>query len=664
MESTKPVLSISLNEEQRLAVEHPLDEQAAVIAGAGSGKTRVLMARVMYLIACGINPKKICVITFTNKAAAEVRERVYHAMGIKEGDPEPRISTIHSLALSAIRKDPKGFGLASSISTLDGYEQSQIVQDIFLKLKDQYKSNGPKLAELETLKPWNVLEKIGFHRARTIGFSRHYTKEIHEQALKAHGGYHALTDMELEVWKKFEQEKTNQSCIDFDDMIHLVVERGRTDEKWRTRLGNMFDHVLMDESQDTNPIQWAFVEMLVRPDNRNLFCVGDISQSIYAFSGASPETLFEYSKSWRGNPTHVYKLEHNFRSVPEVVKLANFIQTKMEDVVPLKMKSHRGEQGEKGSTALSRASTARDIAASISDTIYMQNQQRKGRVEYSQHAILVRSASQVRDIEGELVRMRIPYIIRGGRGLLQTEEVKDILSYLKLVVNPLDAGAFTRAIAIPKRGLATAYVDKVKAVATANYGGNMIEGAIKYGHTKTSQFLQFITGLQAQKISPHKIIAQVIRFTQYENLIKDKYNRDKDKIEQKISNINKFLEMVQLLEESTVDLTLEDCVFRLTLHDTEDKNEDEGGCVVISTIHAAKGLEWHTVFVTNIVEGSLPHRWANTQKEIDEERRLLYVAVTRAKDKLVLCIPALGQVGPNVSALRPSRFLMELGLIK
>jgi len=605
---------------------------------------------VIWLItACDVPAHTIICLTFTNKAAEELKERVYKALGQDPNDKNfkgPRVGTIHSFALSAIRKDPTGFGLNKKMSTLDDYDAVDLLDKILAREK------------IEDIKPWNWLEKISYHRARGIGFSPEYTADVHDVAVKAHGGYHALLPAELALWVLFEKEKTARSVVDFNDMLHLVVRRGRADEKWRRKLQGQWSHVLMDESQDTNVVQWEFFNLLFRDDNFNAYVVGDVSQSIYGFNGAAPELLLRFSESWRGEATSLYKLEQNHRSVPEIVKLANIVQRKMTDTIPLQMVSYRGTQGEKGSTKILRASSPKEIAGSLAESIFHQNQLKRDRIPFGENAILVRASGQIRDIETELVRWRVPYVIRGGRGLLQTEEAKDMLAYLKLATHPKDLIAFSRAISVPKRGFGDVAIEKVRKLAEA-MEDDLIRGCIKYGHAKTSLWSQFMLDLQEMTGSPTTALAAVVRYTKYEAYVKERYGKDKDKVETKISNLQRLAEMIGGITEQNPEATLEDVCFQLTLH-ASGENESEDGCAVISTIHAAKGLEWKRAFVVNCYEGSLPHQYARTAAEVEEERRLFYVAITRAKDECVLCIPAMIQYGPNTRSVDQSRFITEI----
>lgn len=642
---------INLNEEQKAASEHPIDEAGCVIAGAGTGKTRVLMARIQHLINNGVNPKRVLCITFTNKSAQEIRDR----LNLDPKDPNcPRISTIHGLALSAIQKDPRGFGLNERISILDDYGQTELLKDVI-----------EKLGWIEKVKYWDMKEKIQYHRARGMGFSRDYTPEVHERILKVHSGYHALNEDELKVWDKYEKEKTAQSVVDFDDMIHLVVDRGLRDPKWKKIIGSVFHHILIDESQDVNIVQWAFINLLIQEGNRNIFVVGDISQSIYGFTGASPEMLYEFSQNWRGKQPKLYKLQENYRSVPQIVKLANVIQKRMTDTIPLKMESFRGNKGDSGFIRLMNEYTPQEIANKIASQIWNYNVNVYEKVAYRDNCILVRSATQIRDIENELVKARVPYVIRGGKSLLQSEEARDLLSYMRLLVNPRDVQAFSRSIGIPKRGIGDVTINKVVDLAKDKHQGDLIQAVKAYNHAKMGMYIVFLEELEACRVSVLDCYDLVIKNTKYLDHIKEKYRKDQDKVEWKTANVFRIREIIESLVDSNPAIALEDIVFQMTMNDKneEAQEEAEDGKVTISTIHSSKGIEWKKVYITNLNEQSLPHKFCVTPKEIEEERRLWYVAVTRARDELILCVPMTQSRGESYTSLRPSRFLTEVGLI-
>lgn len=629
---------MQLNEEQQLMVQHEIGKPAALMAGAGSGKTHTLLARINYLITQKqVAPRRILAITFTNKAAREIQARLEGCQ-----DEAPRICTIHSLALSAIRRAPRGFGLLDKITPLDDYDQTTLIKQLLERQK----------IEKDEVNPYQLLEKVGYHRARGVGFSKDYTEVVDLQAATAHGGYHQIQDKELDIWKLYEQEKLKLSLVDFDDMLHLVVQRGQTDPVWLSHLQRVFDFVLVDEVQDSNRVQWAYFTMLLAPDNLNLTVIGDINQSIYGWNGAEPQLLLNFTQGWRGVVPSLYKLQRNHRSVPEVVKLANRIQSCMTNTVPLNMESFRGTKQEHGQVLLKQALDSRDLADAVCQDIM-------ARHDYSGTAILIRAGSQIRDIETDLVKYRIPYIVRGAMGLLQTEEAKDILAYFKMAVNPMDFAAFTRTANLPKRGVGEAGLKKVWDRAQC-FNGDIIECLTQTNHLKLYGYTQVIQGLRDRQENPEVAVDYLLGKIQYLQYLATKYRHDAAKLETKQNNITRLKELVTSLMEER-HMTLEDVVFQLTMQNQKDEAD---GKVVVSTIHAAKGLEFNTVYVMGLYEGSLPHKWSQSDAEIEEERRLFYVACTRAKNTLILGVPGMvSYYGKDPQFVTPSRFLTEIGAI-
>lgn len=653
----------SLNSEQQPPVFDWSSKAVLLVAGAGAGKTRVMTARAIAAIKEQIDPRRICAITFTNKAANELRERVMKELDISEGQHVPRVSTIHSLALNAIRRDPEGFGLTKSLTTLSDYDQSDMIDKLMYDRKKDKTTSKSELEELEALKPYKLIEKIQFHRARGIGFAIDYTDEVHAKALVQHSGYHALTKLEHDLWARYEVAKKQQNTLDFDDMLYLVVKRSREDNNWSARLKKQFRIVLMDEGQDASKVQWDFVSALVGDDCK-LMVVGDPSQSIYAFNGAAPELLLDFAKGWQGHPVTLYKLARNHRSVPEVVSLANRVQSTMVETIPLEMISHRGEaEDAHGHITLSRGSTAREIAQSIAEKIRHRAMLKRDGLQFKDNAILVRSSYHIKDIEPELVRARIPYVIRGGQGLLQSKEVRDVLAYLRLIVNRKDVSAFSRAISVPSRSLGDAYVSKVQKLAETKFDFDMLAAAKSYDHPKAALFLQTLELLSPLQDSPSLLVDKLVKMIKYAEVIAKVSKNKIDEIENRKGNIIRFMELLDNIKEANPTFTLEDITFQLAMN-SDSGSTEEGGSVVISTVHAAKGLEWPRVFVFNVIEGAYPIRWAQSDKEVEEEKRIFYVAITRAVNELVLCVPGLIQVGPNTAVAKPSRFLFELGLIK
>lgn len=631
---------MALNGEQLAAAHHAQGEAALLLAGAGSGKTTTLTERISWLIEQGVPPRKVLSITFTNKAANEIRKRVLERTGLSE-EEGPRLSTIHSLALSLIRRNLQGFGLGPKVSPLDEYDQNQLLKRIVER---------EKLGELN---PYQLRDQIEFHRARGVGFRVDYTDDVHQAALHSHSGYHALTKDDMKVWELFEKEKAGNSSLDFSDMLHLVNRRAVNDPEWLVKLQAVFAHVLMDECQDTSVVSWTFVNNLLGPDNRNLYVVGDVNQSIYGFNGSSPSLIMEFADNWRGSAPVLYRIARNHRSVPQIVEFANAIQGMMTETIPLQMESFRGLSGEQGWTKLLRGDTPAEIARRIAYQIM------ESRRSYKEFAILVRSSTQIRDIEGELVRARIPYVVRGGSSLLQTQEVRDILSYLRFATNTNDFAALTRATSAPRCGIGDVALENLRAVANREFKGDLLLALARQGG-KFATFANTIREIQKSLSNPVSALNAALSYAGYVSHLRRKFAKEPEKVESKIENLSRLRLMIEGLTADS-DMSTEDLVFQLTMDRSE--KETERGVVTISTIHSAKGLEWPSVFVFNVVESQLPHwRSSGNASELDEERRLFYVAVTRARDNCTLCVPERCQRGQYLSAVEPSRFLTELGI--
>src|SRR5208337_2333617 len=310
-------------------------------------------------------------------------------------------------------------------------------------------------------------------------------------------------------------------------------------------------------AQDTNPVQWEFVNSLLAPDNMNIYVVGDMSQSIYGFNGAVPQILKDFSENWRGVQPKLYRIARNHRSGQKIVDMANAIQNKMTRTIPLKMESWRGLNGEKGKIEVIRGTMSRDIASEIALEIFKDNEKfprdaaavangQKPReaaakpISYRENCILVRAAIQIRDIEAELVRRKIPYVVRGGRGLLQTEEVRDVLSYMRLATNHRDFMAFVRAAQVPRRGCGEVALEKIRATANALHDGDLIIAAENDKNVKIDAFGGVVRLITQFREDPVAALEQTLSLTQYRTYIQDKYKRDSGKVKTKLENIDRF----------------------------------------------------------------------------------------------------------------------------
>jgi DNA helicase-2/ATP-dependent DNA helicase PcrA len=477
-------------------------------------------------------------------------------------------------------------------------------------------------------------------------------EEVAREAACKYGGQVALSPEELLIWETYEQEKQKGNLIDFNDMLHLFARRGKEDNKWKRWVSSFYDHLLLDETQDMSRTQWAVADVLLAPGNVNVMAVGDTNQSIYGFNGASPDIFLEFCKSFRNVPTTLYKLERNHRSVPEVVGLANKVQSMMPNTIPLRMSSHRGKAGESGKTGILRAEDQRELAQEIAISIDIN----KRVVPPNEIAILVRSGGQVADLETALVRRRIPYLIRGAAGFLHSAEARDLLAYLRVAVNPRDYPAFKRSATTPKRGVGEVALEALRKFADEDHEGNLVTAARSRGSLLL--YCGIIDKIAALMDDPSSALEEAITGSKYIQYLEKECKKDKDKLEYKISNVERLKEAVASLS----NMSLEDVVFQLALAGDPDA-EHEGGRVTVSTIHASKGLEFHTVYLFNVVEGVLPHKFSlNTSEEIEEERRIFYVGCTRAKDRLFIGISNQTVTAYSTTETPISRFLSEIGL--
>jgi superfamily I DNA/RNA helicase len=368
------------------------------------------------------------------------------------------------------------------------------------------------------------------------------------------------------------------------------------------------------------------------------------------------------AESWRGLTPTIYKLGRNYRSVPGIVRLANQIQSCMNDTIPLVMTSQREEEGR--CTSFLQSATPRDIAGGIAERISQDNRPKDSTLRFRDNVVLVRAKSQIKDVELEMIRCRVPYVIRGGQGVFQSREAKDLVAYLRIVSNPQDVVAFTRACSTPKRGIGDAGIRALSQQAAKGHNGDLVKAAVDSPNPKLHEFGTLVTQLRHMVESGTGVLAlltQLIDQIGFKALVIARYRADETELETKLIMLDKILEAIDGIEASLTNASLEDVVFRLTMDkEDESKEEDGGGKAVISTIHSAKGLEWERVFVVNLYEGSLPHSWARSEAEIEEERRLFYVACTRARRLLYLCVPHQCQIGPKLVSATPSRFIDEL----
>lgn len=634
----KPSIDLSshLNAEQLEAVTSG-DGVSLVIAGAGSGKTRVVTYRVAHLIENGIPPARIMLLTFTNKAAREMLHRV--ELLIKGETRRVAGGTFHHIGNMLLRQYGNAMDLNTNFTILDREDSKDLIESCVAELRLRTDKMFPKGAVL--------MDIIGY----AVGAERS-TGDVVEERFP-----HVLVyaDDIASVKKLYDKKKRLMNHMDFDDLLYFWKELLMTVPEVKERLSEKYLHVLVDEYQDTNKIQAEIVDLMASK-SKNLMVVGDDSQSIYSFRGACFDNIIEFPE--RYPDAKIFKLTTNYRSTEEILRLAN------------KSIAHNTRQFPKELHSLKRtgplpaliplrnnAQQAEFISQRILDLI-------DESVPLSGIAVLYRSHYQSMDLQMELTRRRIPYEVRSGLRFFEQAHIKDIISYLRAALNPRDEISWTRILKLtPGIGTVTAkkiysHIAAVENPLELVTSDTITKHIPKRGQDSWHLFRDFMNSLKHEDLfsRPSEAIREILA-AGYENHLKsnyENYDERKEDIEQLSIYANNFKDTTDFLS----DLAL------LTSVQAEDVIEagEEGEAIVLSTIHRAKGLEWSRVFVIGLTDGGLPPARAmdDFDKE-EEERRVFYVALTRAKDELYLCYPIMDNRWYDGSIIkRPSIFIQEL----
>ena len=634
---------MKLNPAQNDAV-HYVSGPCLVLAGAGSGKTRVIINKIAHLVQkCGYQAKNIAAVTFTNKAAREMKERVAKSMGRKEARGL-WISTFHTLGLEIIKKEHKVIGLKAGFSLFDD-------QDTFALLKE--------LTEKELQEDKDLLKSLASCISNWKG-----GLVIPEQAKKiAKGEQEQLFAL---FYERYAQHMKAYNALDFDDLILLPTLLLRNDEAVRQRWQKRIQYLLVDEYQDTNTSQYELVKLLVG-ERARFTVVGDDDQSIYSWRGAKPQNLVLLGKDFPA--LKLIKLEQNYRSSQCILRAANILIANNPHVYDKALFSDLA-YGEllRVITVANEEQEAERVIAEIIRHKFVE------RTKYGDYAILYRGNHQSRLFERTLMVNRIPYKLSGGTSFFARAEIKDIMAYLRLVVNPDDDNAFLRIVNLPKRGIGPSTLEKLGNFANHKHISlfeAIFDPALNHELTPTAagalyQFGRFIvdTGEMATRGEPIDAIKALIRKINYEDYLYETSTSAKA-AEMRMKNISELYRWVtEMLEGDELDeaMTLPEVVTRLTLRDMmERNNEEEGGDQVqLMTLHASKGLEFPYVFMVGTEERILPHQTSIDEDNVDEERRLAYVGITRAQRALWFSMCRERRQFGETLRCEPSRFLMEL----
>lgn len=636
-----------LNAEQRRAVmtrSGPL----LVLAGAGSGKTRVITYRIAELIRHGTRPERILAVTFTNKAAREMRDRAAALLGKKRrGDKRPEISTFHSLCVRILRRNIERLGYPSAFSIYDDNEQESIARSTLRDLR----------VGQESLRPGDLVGLIGAWKTRGVRPDNAETvAETDKEQLAAM------------AFGKYQSALRAAGALDFDDLLLCTEELFAKFEDVRRAEAGRFDHVLIDEYQDTNDLQYRIVRALSR-DHQNLCVVGDDDQSIYGWRGAEVAHILGFQKDWKG--ATVARLEDNYRCRETILELANtLIAHNRNRHAKVLRASRRGGDPPRFLKFESETSEAEELVREIKRRISPENGERTSPRDY---AILFRTNEQPRSFEMELRRERIPYVLVGGQSFYDRKEIRDVLAYLKVLANPADEVSLLRIINTPRRGISDAVVETLlqRAVAEGRPLWEVLPAAVTDGdvpHVAGERVNAFRAMLEKYR----EMMAKTPWADAMTSLLSEiGYRAELDRVYKNPADAaarwESIGELVSALAQSQSNgkSSLRDFLDETALAGKDDlaKEEERPAAVTLMTLHSAKGLEFPHVYMVGLEEGLLPHRRSVEDKSgagIDEERRLSYVGVTRARDSLTLsfCKARMkwGVLRPQI----PSRFLMEM----
>ncbi len=618
-----------LNKEQRLAVEY-LDKSLLIVAGAGSGKTKTIVHKALYLIKeKGFSPSSILLVTFTNKAAKEIKDRIIKYLKDYKFDENitfPWVGTFHSISAKIIRRYSSFFGLKNDFRVLDEEDSkklfTELLRETTISKEEAKKLYKNVLLYIEDLEDFNKEEENSI-------------KRIENQNV-------------IDFGERFKSLMITQNAVNFSFLMGELKRKLLEEEKLRNKVRAMFDYAIVDEFQDTNKTQYEILK-LIAPKNATTV-IGDPNQCIYEWRQAHPTNIISFIEDFEPN---VITLNINYRSTSPILKFANSIlsssKASWKDLIPI-LVSDRQEESSKKPLLLSFTSDEKEaefIAQKILEI--------KDREDISSIGILVRATFITDQIERALTKKGIPYYIVGTVKFFERKEVKDILSYLYFALNENDFISFERSITNPKRKIGKKTIEDIKRLAEQK-NITLYEALKLYLSNSLTVKTTYIEPLRdlKEKIKSnfpiHKALEELIEKINYKNYLKEEFPTEKE-YQEKLENIEELIRFFKIKEEGK---SLSDILSEISLYTDEDNNLESSTKVKIMTIHASKGLEFDIVFLPRVEDGILPHKLSfDSDQRIEEERRLFYVASTRAKKLLILSFTRAGQ---------PSRFLKEIDI--
>ena len=622
-----------LNPKQREAVNQ-IDGPCLVIAGAGSGKTKVLTYKIAHLIDnCGVKPWNILAITFTNKAANEMKERVQSLIGDAINDIW--LGTFHSICVKILRKFIDRLGYDSSFAIFDTADQKTLVKKCLKELDIDSKIFTEKSIINEISNAKNMMVKPDDYLLRN---KDDYRKE-------KIGKVYSLYQIKLK----------ENNAVDFDDIINLTIDLLIENDDVLEYYSDKFKYILVDEYQDTNKSQFKLVSILAKK-NMNIMVVGDNDQGIYSFRGADISNILNFEKDFAG--TKIVKLEQNYRCTGNILKVANEVIKNNTTKYDKKLWTEN-DDGEV--PFIYTGKDEYDEASFVTKKI--EEIKSNDNVKYSDFAVLYRMNAQSRAIEDIFMREGIPYKIVGGLKFYERKEIKDIIAYLRLIANQNDNLSLVRIINEPKRGIGAVSLNKVEELAVENEMSmyNIIKNADRYIpriHGNVYEFVEMIEVLKDADLTITELVKAILLKSGYIAALQAENTVE---AETRIQNLEEFLTVVGEFEEEYAENGLNDFLQTLSLSSDVDKLDDNEDKVTLMTLHSAKGLEYPVVFLVGVEDGIFPgEQSATTIEGLEEERRLFYVGITRAKKILFITLANKRTLFGYTSYNKPSRFLKEI----
>lgn len=614
----------NLNEEQQKAVLK-VDGPILILAGAGSGKTRVLTTKIAYLIEdIGVSPYNILAITFTNKAAKEMNDRLYSMIG--DVSKKIQVSTFHSFGLKILRENCETLGYQSNFVIMDSEDSLSVIKRILKEYNLDPKQYNPHAIR-------NKISSCKNELMMPNDYEKYAISEYEQVVLK--------------VYRRYQETLFKNNSIDFDDLLILPIKLFREHPSILQRYQEHFQYVLIDEYQDTNEAQYILTKM-ISAKYKNICCVGDNDQSIYSFRGANYRNILNFEKDY-SNAT-VIKLEQNYRSTSNILDAANDVIKNNRERKDKNLWSTKGE-GDK--ISYFRAFNERDEAFYVVREV--KKLLNKG-IDYKEIAVLYRTNAQSRNLEEEFLKENLPYRVVGSFYFYSRKEIKDLIAYLRLIHNENDNVSLLRVINTPKRGIGLKTIDNLTIKADAL--GTSIYNVIDSG--KELEFKKMIERLKelSKDLTLTELVDKVLDVTG----LRKEYEEEKTlEADIRIENLEEFKSITKTFEEKEGLVSLEDFLLEISLVSDVNEYKDDKNRISLMTVHSVKGLEFDYVFVVGLEEGIFPHMNSLMDSaELEEERRLCYVAITRAREKLYLVNARTRTIYGKESSNPASRFVGEI----